>query len=167
MSEPSVQSRTCRFPGCERPAAPGEEGVGRPPEYRDDPAHHRGAAWRARRAAERAVPDDLDRPMSMARARAGEYAARVAAQIETLTATLATVLAELRTLGDQDAAAVQIEAVTADAEQRVAEATARAARAEQDRRTAEQQRADAAEEATAAVDALARARHSQIPYCIP
>ena len=74
-----------------------------------------------------------------------------------MTATLGTVVAELRTLGDSDAAAVQIDAVTADAEQRVAEAMARSARVEQDRRAAEQQRADAdaaAEEATAAVDAL-------------
>src|SRR5450755_2815357 len=70
----------------------------------------------------------------MARARAGEYAERVAAQVETLTATLGTVVVELRTLGDPDAAAVQIDAVTADAEQGVAEAMARAARAEQDRR---------------------------------
>ena len=93
----------------------------------------------------------------MARARAGEYAERVAAQVETLTVTLGTVVAELRTLGDPDAAAVQIDAVTAEAEQRVAEAMAWAARAEQDRRAAEQQRTDAdaaAEEATAAVDAL-------------
>ena len=162
MTDPVAPTRTCRFPGCQRPPAPAEEGVGRPPEYCDDPAHNRGAAWRARRAAaavtaERAVPDDLDRPVSMARARAGEYAERVAAQVHTLTATLATVVTELRTLGDPDAAAAQIEAVTADAEQRVAEATARAARAEQDRRTAERHRADAdaaAEEATTQVDAL-------------
>jgi len=134
MTDPVAPTRTCRFPGCQRPPAPAEEGVGRPPEYCDDPAHNRGAAWRARRAAaavtaERAVPDDLDRPVSMARARAGEYAERVAAQVHTLTATLATVVTELRTLGDPDAAAAQIDAVTADAEQRVAEATARAARA--------------------------------------
>src|SRR6478752_7299781 len=162
MSESGLQSRTCNFPGCARPPAPAEESTGRPPEYCDDPAHNRGAAWRARRAAAalstgRTVPDDLDRPVSMARARAGEYAERVAAQVETLSVTLATVVDELRTLGDPDAAAVQIDAVTAEAEQRVAEATARAARAEQDRRSAEQQRADAdaaAEEATAMVDTL-------------
>src|SRR5450755_3760766 len=115
MSESVAPSRTCRFPGCERPAAPAEEGVGRPPEYCQDPTHNRGAAWRARRAmaavtAGRAVPDDLDRPVSMARARAGEYAERVAAQVETLTATLGAVVAELRTLGDPDAAAVQLDA---------------------------------------------------------
>ncbi|MGS0688757.1 hypothetical protein ACVBEQ_27000 [Nakamurella sp. GG22] len=154
-------TRTCRYPGCDRPAAPAEDGVGRPPEYCDDPAHTRGAAWRARRDARAAtgaaVQDDLDRPVSMARTRAAEYAEQVTGQVQTLTATLALVLQELRTLGDPDAAAVQIEAVTAEAEQRVAEAAARAARADQDRRTAEQQRTEAdaaAEEATALVDTL-------------
>jgi hypothetical protein len=48
------------------PAAPAEEGAGRPPEYCEDPTHNRGAAWRARRVAAavpagRVVPDDLDR----------------------------------------------------------------------------------------------------------
>src|SRR6476469_301072 len=160
-TESGSPTRTCRYPGCDRPPATPEDGVGRPPEYCDDPTHTRGAAWRARRdaraAAGAAVPDDLDRPVSMARARAAEYTEQVTAQVLTLTTTLNTVLEELRTLGDPDAAAVQIDAVTAEAEQRVAEATARAARAEQDRRSAEQQRTDAdaaAEEATAEVEAL-------------
>jgi len=161
VTEPIAPTRTCRYPGCDRPTAAAEEGVGRPPEYCDDPAHTRGAAWRARRDARAvagtAVPDDLDRPVSMARARAAEYAEQVTAQVLTLATTLNTVLEELRTLGDPDAAAVQIEAVTAEAEQRVAVAMARAARAEQDRGTAEQQRAEAdaaAEEATAVVESL-------------
>jgi len=156
VTESAAPTRTCRYPGCQRPTAPAEDGVGRPPEYCDDPTHTRGAAWRARRdaraAAGAAVPDDLDRPVSMARARAADYAEQVTGQVLTLTATLNTVLAQLRTLGDPDAAAVQIEAVTAEAEQRVAVASARAARAEQDRGTAEQQRVEAdaaAEEATA------------------
>ncbi len=161
MTESATHTRTCRYPGCHRPTAPAEDGVGRPPEYCDDPTHTRGAAWRARRDARAAagavVPDDLDRPVSMARARAAEYTEQVTGQVLTLTATLNTVLEELRTLGDPDAAAVQIEAVTAEAEQRVAVAAARAARAEQDRGTAEQQRAEAdeaAEEATAMVETL-------------
>ena len=161
MTESAAQTRTCRYPGCDRRTAPAEAGVGRPPEYCDDPTHTRGAAWRARRdaraAAGAAVPDDLDRPVSMARARAAEYTEQVTAQVLTLTATLDTVLEELRTLGDPDAAAVQIEAVTAEADQRVAAAAARAARAEQDRGTAERQRVEAdeaAEEATAMVESL-------------
>jgi hypothetical protein len=161
MNEPAAQTRTCRYPGCDRPTATPEDGAGRPPEYCDDPTHTRGSAWRARRDARAVagavVPDDLDRPVSMARARAAEYAEQVTGQVITLTATLNTVLEELRTLGDPDAAAVQIEAVTADAEQRVAVAAARAARAEQDRGTAELHRAEAdaaAEEATAMVETL-------------
>jgi hypothetical protein len=161
VTESAARPRTCRYPGCDWPTATPEDGVGRPPEYCDDPTHTRGSAWRARRdaraAAGAAVPDDLDRPVSMARARAAEYTEQVTGQVLTLTATLNTVLTELRTLGDPDAAAVQIEAVTAEAEQRVAVAAARAALAEQDRGTAEQQRAAAdaaAEEATAMVDTL-------------
>src|SRR6478609_6587570 len=156
MTESGAPTRTCRYPGCDRPPATPDDGVGRPPEYCDDPTHTRGAAWRARRdaraAAGAAVPDDLDRPVSMARARAAEYTEQVTGQVLTLTATLNTVLTELRTLGDPDAAAVQIEAVTAEAEQRVAVAAARAARAEQDRVEADA----AAEEATAMVQALTR-----------
>src|SRR6476469_7619685 len=162
MTEFAARTRTCRYPGCDRPPAPAEDGVGRPPEYCDDPTHTRGAAWRARRdaraAAGAAVPDDLDRPVSMARARAAEYTEQVTAQVLTLTTTLNTVLEELRTLGDPDAAAVQIEAVTTEAEQRVAEVTARAARAERDQRAAESQRSEAdaaAEEATDRADQLA------------
>ena len=139
-----------------------EDGVGRPPEYCDDPTHNRGAAWRARRAASAtsagaAVPDNVQRPVTMAQARAGAYAEQVTSQVHTLTGTLATVLQELRTLGDPDAAAVQIEAVSTEAEQRVATAMARAAHAEQERQTAEHQRADAdaaAEDANARAEAL-------------
>ena len=93
----------------------------------------------------------------MAQARAGAYAEQVTSQVQTLTATLATVLQELCTLGDPDAAAIQIEAVTTEAEQRVATAMARAAHAEQERQTADHQRAEAdaaAEDANARGEAL-------------
>ena len=50
MSEPTeTEWRTCRFPGCQRPAAASQAGAGRPPEYCDDSAHNRTAAWHARR----------------------------------------------------------------------------------------------------------------------
>src|SRR5690349_3456022 len=74
---PRSTTRTCRYPGCDRPAVPAEGGLpARPSEYCADPAHNRAAAWRARRAARatvegRPLPDDMDRPVTMARARAG------------------------------------------------------------------------------------------------
>jgi len=37
--------RVCRFPQCERPALASLPGVGRPPEYCQDPGHNRAAAW--------------------------------------------------------------------------------------------------------------------------
>ena len=158
-------TRTCRFPGCERPADTSDAGgPGRPSEYCTDPAHNRAAAWRARRASRaetqgRAVPDDLGRPVTMARARAGELVDQVTTQTGHLVSALTGVLEELRTLGDPDAAAAQIEAVTTDAEQRVAEALARAARAENAQRTTDAQRREAdaaAEEAVDRADTLTR-----------
>ena len=157
MTTAGTSARTCRFPGCNAPAVTAAGGApGRPPEYCSNPDHNRAAAWRARRAERasaegRPLPDDLDRPVSMARARAGELVDQVATQAGQLAAALTAVVEELRTLGDPDAAAVQIEAVTTEADQRVAEATARAARAERDQRAAELRRAEAdaaAEEAT-------------------
>ncbi len=161
MTESKTETRTCRFPGCSSMAEEGDPGVGRPPEYCVDPTHNRGAAWRVRKAERAAlgqpVPDDLGRPVAMAGARAGEYVHQVASQVEQLSKTLGAVVEELRTLGDPDAAAAQIEAVTAEAEQRTAEAAARAARAVQNRHEAEQSRAEAdsaAEEAVADVERL-------------
>lgn len=85
---------------------------------------------------------------------------QVADQAGQLAAALLAVVEELRTLGDPDAAAVQIEAVTTEADQRVAEAIARVARAERNLRLgfAEAQRGEAdaaAEEATERADQLA------------
>src|SRR5664279_2480777 len=165
MNESVAPNRTCRFPGCERPAAPAEEGRGPAAGSTARTPHtigeRRGGARRATAAVtagrRAVVPDDLDRPVSMARARAGEYAERVAAQVETLTATLGTVVAELRTLGDPDAAAVQIDAVTAEQQRADADAAAEDATAAADA-TEQRARADAAQvqasDATAAVDAL-------------
>ena len=165
MTQPPVSIRLCRYPGCERPAVPPEGGApGRPPGYCDDPDHTRASAWRARHteqaaAAGRAAPEDLGRPVTMAKARAETIAAQVGSQVRELTTALGQVVDELRTLGDPDAAAAQIETVTAEADQRIAESVARSARAEQDRRVAEQQREEAdaaAEEALQQLDITAR-----------
>ena len=112
-------------------------GVGRPPEYCDDPTLNRGAAWRALRAASAAsaaIPNHLDRPVTMSQARAGAFAKQVTSRVQALTATLATVLQEFRILSDPDAAAAQLEAVTTEAEQQVATAMAGAVWAERNAR---------------------------------
>lgn len=172
----TIDTRTCRFPGCGGPAEAGDERAGQPRDYCTDPAHHRASAWRARRTlvattAGRQIPDDLGRPVTMASARASAYTAQLTGQVNQLSTTLTNVLEQLRTLSDPDAAAVQIEAITADAEQRVAGEQSRAARAEQARRTAEQERAEAdaaAEDALAAAASLTqqlaqiRQEHNQI-----
>jgi len=83
MSESVAPGRICRFPGCERPAAPAEEGRGPAAGVLRGPHAQSGRGLAGPAAPPRrwppggAVPDDLDRPVSMARARAGEYAERV------------------------------------------------------------------------------------------
>ena len=150
-----TELRTCRFPGCERPAVSADAGTGRPPEYCDDEGHNRAAAWRARRrlAAEpaRSVEDEK-RPVDAARQRAGELRGQVAGMVEHLGQQLTSLVEELRTVADPDAAEVQIESVTTEAAERVAAATARASRAEQAQRRAEAERVEADAAATEASD---------------
>lgn len=148
-----TEPRTCRFPGCERPAASADAGTGRPPEYCDDDGHNRAAAWRARRrlTAEptRSVEDEK-RPVDAARQRAGELRGQVAGMVEHLGQQLTALVEELRTVSDPDAAEVQIESVTTEAAERVAAATARASRAETAQRQAEAERVEADAAATEA-----------------
>ncbi len=138
--------RTCRFPGCDRPAAAGESGSGRPPEYCDDSAHNRASAWRARQAQRGTVtaPSKVDgRPVDSARQRASEIRSQVSGMIEHLEGQLRVLVEELGTVGDLDAAEAQAESVASDAAEAVASATARATRAEQSQRRAEAERTDA------------------------
>jgi colicin import membrane protein len=148
MSEPTdTERRMCRFPGCQRPAAASQAGAGRPPEYCDDSAHNRTAAWHARRPLRTEQPGHAagveQRPVDAARQRANELHGQVACMIEHLDQQLRGLLEELRTVGDPEAAELQIEAVTSQAAEQVAAATARASRAEQAQRRAEAERAEA------------------------
>lgn len=161
MGEPiDTDRRTCRFPGCRRPAA-SQSGAGRPPEYCDDSAHNRTAAWHARRRLRTEQSGQAagveQRPIDAARQRASVLHGQVAGMIEHLNQQLQALIEELRTVADPEAAELQIEAVTSQAAEHVATATARASRAEQAQRRAEAERAEAdaaAEEATALSDAL-------------
>ena len=128
-----TEQRTCAFPGCERPVASTDSATGRPPQYCDDSAHNKGAAWRARQKlgtdANRSI-EAAKRPVDAARQRAGAFHGQVIGTVEHLSVQLAAVVDELRTMADPDAAEAQIESVTTEAAEQVAAASARASRAE-------------------------------------
>lgn len=166
-----VEQRSCRFPGCARPAVAADAGTGRPPEYCEDEGHNRAAAWRARRRSSgepvRSIEDEK-RPVDAARQRASEIRGQVAGMVEHLGAQLNALVEELRTVADPDAAEAQIEAVTSEAAEQVASAAARATRAEQAQRKAESERAEAdaaaveASELTEQLQAAQAETHEQL-----
>lgn len=149
----SVETRFCRFPGCDRPATSTDGASGRPPEYCDDPAHTRAAAWRARQKVGTVAGqprEEETRPVDAARQRASALRAQVSGMLEVAATQLTSLLEELRTVADPDAAEAQIEAVTTEAAEQVAAAASRASRAEQAQRLAEAERAEADAAATEA-----------------
>lgn len=170
MSEAQAETRTCRFPGCQRPAALGD-GTGRPPEYCDDPTHTRAAAWRARQRLQDGPRPPETRPVDAARQRASVISGQVTGMIEHLGQQMAALVEELRTVGDPEAVEAQLEAVSSEAAEQVAAANARASRAEQAQRRAEAEREEAdaaAAEATVETARLAdeleslRAVHTEL-----
>ena len=128
-----TERRICRFPACRRTAADSQSGTGRPPEYCDDSAHNRTAAWHARRRLRTEQSGHAagmeQRPIDAARQRASELHGQVAGMIEHLNQQLKVLLEELRTVADPEAAELQIDAVTSEAAEQVATAAAHASRA--------------------------------------
>ena len=157
-----AETRICRFPGCDRPATSTDGASGRPPEYCDDPPHTRAAAWRARQRAgtEAGQPrEEETRPVDAARQRASALRAQVSGMLEAAATQLTSLLEELRTVADPDAAEAQIEAVTTEAAEQVAAAASRASRAEQAQRLAEAEREEAD---AAAIEAVSAAGELQV-----
>lgn len=156
MSNAVTEERTCRYPECDRPAEAADPGAGRPPEYCDDPGHTRASAWRARQRQrqEGAPGQEEPRPVDAARQRAGQIAAQVSGMTEHLVVQLGSLLEQLRTVGDPDAAQAQMESVASEAAEQVAAANARATRAELSLRKA---MADTDEADAAAAEATHRA----------
>src|SRR5712692_8003943 len=128
---------TCAYPGCERPPrAAAFEGRGSKPKYCDltddqgRPAHTAMTAFRARAALDRraagrtAAPDDhdLDRPVTMATARASELRAGLLSDAAALVEKLTRAAEQLQAAADPEAAEAQIEAVQAEAIAQVADA---------------------------------------------
>ena len=157
-----TEQRTCRFPGCDRPAAAGDAGTGRPPEYCDDPGHNRAAGWRERQRLKGAGQTDARdardeaRPVEAARQKASELVAQLTGMAELFLDQLPRAIEEIRTAGALDAAEAQIESVTTEAEERIAAAAARASRAEQAQRRAEAEREEADAAALESTEAVAR-----------
>jgi colicin import membrane protein len=147
---PAASSTTCAYPGCERPPRRTASGDGRgaKPKYCDltdesgKELHTALTAFRARAKLDRsaaggAVPDDLDRPVTMATVRASELRTGMLADAEQLVTKLSAAVEQLRAAANPEAAEAQIEAVQAEAAEQVADARALQAREAQRRQQAE------------------------------
>src|SRR5260370_23830026 len=119
---------TCAYPGCKRPPRPGaSEGRGSKPKYCDlrgesgEYAHTAMTAFRARQALDRKAAGgaptqaDLDRPVTMATARASELRTGLLADAAALVAKLTAAAEQLQAAADPEAAEAQIEAGPAPA----------------------------------------------------
>src|SRR5580658_1109032 len=164
MTGLTTLTSTCAYPSCDREPRATEDRAGAKPKYCGEPdpvtgkPHTALTAFRRRQELARhpggtAEPADLDRPVTMATARAAELRAAVRADIAALTGRLTELAAQLDAAADPEAAAAQIEAVQAEAAQQIAQARADAARAAQLRHQAE---AAAAEALSAASEADAQ-----------
>jgi DNA repair exonuclease SbcCD ATPase subunit len=164
LPQPETLISTCAYPSCDRQPRPAEDRAGAKPKYCGEPdpvtgkPHTALTAFRrrqelARQAGGPAEAADLDRPVTMATARAAELRAGIRVDIVALTTRLAELVAQLDRTADPEAAAAQIEAVQAEAARHIAVARAEAARAVQSLQQAE---ADAHEARAAADEADAQ-----------
>ncbi|HKR67359.1 MAG TPA: hypothetical protein VJT16_00770, partial [Streptosporangiaceae bacterium] len=119
MSEPVTAQAvvTCAYPGCERPTRPASSETGARPKYcdlADDQgrlAHTAMTAFRARAALDRRAagrdgqqPDDLNRPVTMATARASELRAALLKDAAALVEKLTAAAGQLQAAADPQAA---------------------------------------------------------------
>ena len=105
MSTTTIARTTCKYPGCEQPAAPAT-GTGRPPEYCAGRGHTRASAWKERRrlAAEKngttiSAADDAS-PVTMAKVGGAELLRSLRAEADRITALGAGLRDQIGTLTD-------------------------------------------------------------------
>ena len=156
---PTADTKTCRYPGCSREPEPAK-GPGRPPQFCDDPGHNKTTAFHERRrraketaaAAGQVTNDDPSRPVDYSATRTRELLPIVKRLAVELRGSFAEVVAQLETLTDPGAAAVEMETAQAAADETVAKAVAAQRTAVKERNEAIAQREEAdeiAEEAQA------------------
>ncbi|MEV8344601.1 hypothetical protein [Streptomyces niveus] len=162
MSEPtpgaptreSAEQLTCKFLGCgdARETKKDQSAPGPASDYCARPDHTAGAAWRARKKAERAAaaktgaPEEpeTDKPVTDSAADAVNVREDVVRLLKQLPESLDRYVGLLETITDPEAAEAQVLAVESEANTRVATALARAD-GERTRRITAEQAKDAAE----------------------
>jgi hypothetical protein len=140
MTDTSMSTATCAFPGCDQAVAP-PPAVGRPSRYCTNPEHTATAAFYARRRSGQTATGEgggVDRPASMAGAGFRETVARFAGLLEEAR-QLTTQAGELLHLAtDPEAVSAELAASRAEALRLVAEAQGQLAAEQQARITAEE-----------------------------
>ena len=134
-----VTTEICAFPGCERPVAPGSEGVGRPARYCELPEHNAQTAFRERRRRAAVGESDDgerehaggDRPVSLAAMTLRALAGRLAGDLERTREVIAV-------LTDTEQLEAELAAVRADTQAEVSHAAQQEAAARRERMEADE-----------------------------
>ena len=144
----ATSRRTCQYPGCDQPAAPGLRPRSAAGVLRG-PRRHQGRCRRERRrltaaATGAAIAADTSKPVTMARLTGAELLRSLRAEADRAGAGIASQIREtVETLTDPTAAEAEVEAARSAAEQRATAAEATRAAAEQRAAEADQFRAEA------------------------